>query len=155
MAITLDPSDPAIVRGIKTVGVGKKGSKTLSQELAQEILSDLRSGKVPDAAVGAFFAGLSFKGIELEEIVLDQYFDQKSTLLNPHLLARSLCKEAPEHIQWICEQIMMKSTLDKETAYTLGRFLLSDEPSDTARGLIASALRVRYETVSVDGMMCN
>ena len=146
MAIVLDPSEPAIVRGIKTVGVGKKGSKPISKELAKEILSDLKSGKVPDAAIGAFFAGLSFKGIELEEIALDQYFEREATLFNPNLLARSLCKDAPELIQWICEQVMMKNMLDKQTAYALGCFLLSDEPGDAARGLIASALRVRYET---------
>jgi anthranilate phosphoribosyltransferase len=146
VGITFNPSDSAIVRGIKTVGVGKKGSKSLSQELAKEILSDLKAGKVPDAAKGAFFAGLSFKGIELEEIVLDQYFEREATLLNPNLLARSLCKDAPELIQWICEQVMMQNTLDKETAYALGCFLLSDGPADAARGLIASALRVRYET---------
>lgn len=146
MAITFNPSDSAIVRGIKTVGVGKKGSKPLSQELAKEILADLKSGKVPDAAIGAFFAGLSFKGIELEEIILDQYFEREATLFNPNLLARSLCNDAPELIQWICEQVMMQNTLDKQTAYTLGCFLLSDEHGDAARGLIASALRVRYET---------
>jgi len=146
MAITLNPSDPPIVRGIKTVGVGKKGSKHLPQELAKEILADLKAGKVSPAAQGAFFAGLFFKGIELEEIVLDQYFDQEATLLNPDLLARSLTKDAPELIRWICEQILKQKTLDKETAYTLGTFLLSDEPGDAARGLVASALRVRYET---------
>ncbi len=146
MAITFKSTDSAIVRGIKTVGVGKKGSKPLSQELAKEILSDLRAGKVSDAAKGAFFAGLSFKGIELEEIVLDQYFQTETTLLNPNLLARNLCQDVPEHIQWICEQIMLGNTLDKATAYELGRFLFSDEPGNAARGLVASALRVRYET---------
>jgi anthranilate phosphoribosyltransferase len=146
MAITFKPTDSAIVRGIKTVGVGKKGSKSLPNELAKEILADLKAGKVPQAAIGAFFAGLSFKGIELEEIVLDQYFEKEATLLNPAPLARSLCKDAPEFVQWICEQVMSGHTLDKQTAYALGKFLFSDEPGDAARGLIASALRVRYET---------
>lgn len=146
MAITFKPTDSAIVRGIKTVGVGKKGSKPLGPELALEILADLKAGKVPDAAVGAFFAGLSFKGIEPGEEVLDQYFDRPGTLADPLLLARSLCKDAPATIREICERVMMKNTLDVATAYTLGRFLLSSEPGNAARGLIASALRVRYET---------
>ena len=146
MAIVLNPNDPAIVRGIKTVGVGKKGSKPLSQELAREILADLKSGKVTPAAQGAFFAGLFFKGVELEEIVLDQYFEEQATLLNADLLARSLTRDAPPFIQWICEQILQQKTLDRDTAYTLGTFLLSKEPGDAARGLVASALRVRYET---------
>src|SRR6185369_10113011 len=110
MALTLDPSEPAIVRGIKTVGVGKKGSKHLSQELAREILADLKSGKVTPAAQGAFFAGLFFKGVELEEIVLDQYFEQEATILNPDLLAHSLTKDAPQFIQWVCEQILQQKT---------------------------------------------
>ncbi len=146
MALALNPHDPAIVRGIKTVGIGKKGSKHLSQELAREILADLKAGKVAPAAQGAFFAGLFFKGVELEEIILDQYFEQEATLLNADLLARSLTKDAPQFIQWICEQILKQKTLDKDTAYTLGTFLMSNEPGDAARGLIASALRVRYET---------
>jgi anthranilate phosphoribosyltransferase len=146
MAITFNPSDSPITRGIKTVGVGKKGSRSLPQELAREILADLKAGKVPPAAQGAFFAGLFFKGIELEEICLDQYFDEQATILNADLLAQALTKDAPPLIQWICEQILRKKTLDKDTAYTLGTFLMSNEPGDAARGLIASALRVRYET---------
>ena len=46
MAIVLDPNEPAINRGIKTVGIGKKGSKALTPELALEIVADLKSGKV-------------------------------------------------------------------------------------------------------------
>ena len=64
MAIVLDPNEPAINRGIKTVAIGKKGSKTLTPELALEIVEDLKSGKVSEAAQGAFFAGLCAKGIK-------------------------------------------------------------------------------------------
>ena len=64
MAIVLDPNEPAINRGIKTVGIGKKGSKSLTPALALEILEDLKAGKVSEAAKGAFFAGLCAKGIE-------------------------------------------------------------------------------------------
>ena len=76
MAIVLDPNEPAINRGIKTVGIGKKGSKSLTPELALEILEDLKSGKVSDAAKGAFFAGLCAKGIEPQEEILEQAFAQ-------------------------------------------------------------------------------
>ena len=48
MAIVLDPNEPAINRGIKTVGIGKKGSKALTPELALEISEDLKSGKVSE-----------------------------------------------------------------------------------------------------------
>ena len=67
MPLVLDMNEPAIVRGIKTVGVGKKGSKPLTAQLAREILKDLNAGKVSAAAKGAFFAGLLAKGMEPQE----------------------------------------------------------------------------------------
>jgi len=134
MAIVLDPHEPAINRGIKTVGVGKKGSKSLSSELALEILEDLKSGKVSQAAQGAFFAGLSAKGVEPQEKILNEYF------------ASGIFKDTPEFIQWVCRQLSEGHTLDQQTAYDLGKFLFSNEPGDTARGWVASFLRVRYET---------
>jgi len=134
MAIVLDPNEPAINRGIKTVGIGKKGSKPLSPELVSEIIDDLNSGRVSEAAKGAFFAGLRAKGTEPQEEILELSF------------AQGLLSDAPEFAQWICRQLSEGHTLDKKTAYDLGQFLFSDEPGDAARGWIASFLRVRYET---------
>jgi len=134
MAIVLDPHEPAINRGIKTVGIGKKGSKALTPELALEILEDLKSGKVSDAAKGAFFAGLSAKGIEPQEKILEE------------ILSPVIFNDAPEFVKWICSQLLQGHSLDRQTAYDLGRFLFSDEPGDAARGWAASFLRVRYET---------
>src|SRR5476651_2329177 len=108
MAIVLDPNEAAINRGIKTVGIGKKGSKSLTSQLALEIVEDLKSGKVSDAAKGAFFAGLCAKGIEPQEEVLEKAF-------TPGLL-----KDAPEFIQWVCDQLLQGHTLDRQTAYDLG-----------------------------------
>jgi len=135
MAIVLDPQEPAINRGIKTVGVGKKGSKALSSQLALEILEDLKSGKVSEAAKGAFFAGLYAKGIEPDEEILSRTFAPES-----------IVADAPKFIQWVCSQLLEGQTLDKKTAYELGKFLFSDESGDAARGWVASFLRVRYET---------
>jgi anthranilate phosphoribosyltransferase len=134
MAIVLDPNEPAIIRGIKTVGIGKKGSKPLTPELALEIADDLRSGKVSDAAKGAFFAGLSAKGIEPQEKILEE------------ILAPGIFNDASPFVQWVCRQLSSGHTLDRQTACDLGKFLFSDEPGDTARGWVASYLRVRYET---------
>src|ERR1700690_1046229 len=111
MAIVLDPNEPAINRGIKTVGIGKKGSQALAPELALEILDDLKSGKVSEAAKGAFFAGLCAKGIEPQEKALEQFF------------AEGLFKDAPQFIQWVCGQLLAGHSLDKQTAYDLGKFL--------------------------------
>lgn len=145
MSIILNAAEPAIVRGIKTVGVGKKGSKPLSHALALEILEDLRRGKVAPAAKGAFWAGLLAKGIEADEQVLAEFFDP-GVLLDPLRLVNALSPDAPEFIRWVCVSLMKGHTLDLKTAYDVGRFLLSHDPGDTARGFIASYLRVRYET---------
>jgi len=145
MAIVLDPNEPAINRGIKTVGIGKKGSKSLTPELALEIVEDLKSGKVSEAAKGAFFAGLCAKGIEPDEEVLDQAF-APGILKDPSQLVNAITADAPEFAQWVCRQLLEGHTLDKHTAYDLGKFLFSDAPGDAARGWVASFLRVRYET---------
>ena len=145
MAIVLDPNEAAINRGIKTVGIGKKGSKALTPELALEILEDLKSGKVTNAAKGAFFAGLSAKGIEPHEEVLGQAF-APGVLKDPSRLLNAMASDAPEFARWVCLQLVAGHTLDQQTAYDLGKFLFSDEPGDAARGWVASFLRVRYET---------
>jgi len=145
MAIVLDPNEPAINRGIKTVGIGKKGSKSLTPELALEILEDLKSGKVSDAAKGAFFAGLCAKGIASEEEIIEQAF-APGVLKEPSQLLDTILADAPEFIKWICAQLLRGQTLDRQTAYDLGKFLFSNEQGDAARGWLASFLRVRYET---------
>jgi anthranilate phosphoribosyltransferase len=145
MAIVLDPQEPAIVRGIKTVGIGKKGSKALTPELAQEIVDDLKSGKVSAAAKGAFLAGLYAKGIEKDEEVLEQAF-VPGAFKDPVQLLKTIAPDAPEFVHWVCAQLAAGHALDKQTAYDLGKFLFSDDPGDAARGWIASFLRVRYET---------
>ena len=146
MAIVLDIREDAIRRGIRTVGVGKKGSKPLSGELAQEIAEDLKAGKVTPASAGAFFAGLFYKGTTPDEEVLGSAFETPGALKDPRLLVQALADDAPDFVQDICLRLLSGQTLDKSTAYRLGQFLLSDAPGDGARGLIASLLRVRYET---------
>ncbi len=146
MAIVLDIREDAIRRGIRTVGVGKKGSKSLSGELAREIVEDLKAGKVTPASAGAFFAGLFYKGITADEEVLGSAFETTGALKDPRLLVQALADNAPDFVQDICLRLLSGQTLDKSTAYRLGQFLLSDVSGDGARGLIASLLRVRYET---------
>jgi len=145
MPIAIDPAEPAIIRGIKTVGIGKKGSQPLTSNLAQEILADLKEGKADPVAAAAFFAALMLKGISPEELILQEAF-APGIFNDPQRLGHELTKDAPEFVKWICGQILSGHTLDRETAKHLGEFLFSDQPGDNARGLIASALRVRYET---------
>jgi len=147
MRILDDIPEPAINRGIKTVGVGKRGSKSLPRELAKDILAELRADDIEDIKLGAFFAALSLKGISKEEEILDEVFREPGTLLNPKKLARELSRDTSEEIQGFCVKILKGETLSEKEACHLGRFLFSDKPGDKARGLAASALRVRYETI--------
>jgi len=145
MAIVLDPQEPAINRGIKTVGIGKKGSKPLTPELALEIVEDLKADKVSAAAKGAFLAGLYAKGIEPQEEILGEAF-APGVFKDPVKLLHAIAPDAPEFVHWVCRQLVEGRTLDKQTAYDLGKFLFSEAPGDAARGWVASFLRVRYET---------
>ncbi len=140
------PTEPAISRGIKTVGIGKKGSQPLDLPLIQGLIQDLKAGKASKAAVGAFFAALVLKGITDEEKALAAVFSKPETLSNPILLVEALTRQAPDFVKVICVCLLKGETLDKQTAYALGKFLMSDQPGDGARGIAASALRVRYET---------
>ncbi len=143
--ILCPPTEPAIRRGIKTVGIGKKGSKALDAALIEEIIRDLRENRVAPAAKGAFFAALVLKGPTPAELAFDQVFSP-GTLQDPQRLVEALCPEAPDFVKEICEEILQGKTINTATARQLGDFLLSDQLGDAARGLVASALRVRYET---------
>lgn len=147
MTRLFEPEEPAIDRGIKAVGVGKRGSRSLTPELAQEILEELRADDVEDIKLGAFFAALCLKGISPEEKILSDIFKEPETLFDPEKLARELSRKAPAHIQEFCVRLLKGETLSEDEAYGLGLFLFSDERGDKARGLAASALRVRYETI--------
>lgn len=138
-------NESAISRGIKTVGVGKKGSKPLSAELAQEILLELKNLQIPSAAQGAFFAALFLKGITPQERLLENCF-QPGVLNDAKLLVDTIASDAPDRVREICSQLLQGRALDRATAFRLGQFLMSSLPGDGARGIVASALRVRYET---------
>ena len=143
--IIFESIEPAIRRGIKTVGIGKKGSKPLDPELIAEILRDLQEGNVSLLAQGAFFAALVLKGITKEEMELEKALTP-GTLKDPKRLVEIFAFDVPEFVKNICVEFLQGKTIDRETAYRLGKFLLSTEPGDGARGIAASALRVRYET---------
>ena len=78
-------------------------------------------------------------------MALDQAFSP-GTLNDPKRLVDAIALDAPEFVRRICVKLLQGNTLDKPTAYQLGKFMLSSEPGDGARGIAASALRVRYET---------
>src|SRR3989338_5869415 len=145
MAIILNSADPAIVRGIKTVGVGKKGSQDLDPELAREIAEDIKAGKISPVAAGAFFGGLLNKGVAPSEFILEQAF-APGIFQNSLQFMNALAPDAPKAIKNICVRLLQKEPLDFATAYQLGKFLLSQEPGDAARGCAVRTWRVGYET---------
>jgi anthranilate phosphoribosyltransferase len=135
----------ALQRGIKTIGIGKRGSKPLPPGLIQEILQEAKQGTGSPSAWGAFWGALFIKGLTEDEKILFQAF-APGTLENPARLIDTLSPEVPSAIKAIAVRLLNAETLDQITAQTLGDFLLSDLPTDALRGLIASLLRVRYET---------
>lgn len=134
-----------LAEGIKTVGVGKKGSKPMPLELIEAITQELKDGAPTEIATGAFFGSLIMKGLTQEEMQLSQALPADA-LKNPQILINHLALKAPEVIKGICLRLLNKEELDQKTAYILGKFLFSDEPGDACRGIVASVLRVRYET---------
>ena len=145
----IDAKISAIQKGIKTIGIGKKGSRSLSKELVQEILQELSCDQVLPAVKGAFFGALVMKGLSKgfteDEKHLEQAF-APGVFQDSKQLAQILCADAPLFIQDICAELLRGEILDKNTAERLGDFLFSNDPGDSARGLAASILRVRYET---------
>ena len=137
--------DTAISRGIKTVGIGRRGSKPLDPQLIEDILAEIKSGTVPAIAKGAFFGALILKGITAEEHKIADAF-VPGTLNDPQLLTEALAGESPHFVKAICTRLFNGETLAKEEAEQLGDFLFSEQPGEGARGIVASILRVRYET---------
>ena len=145
MTTFLHNEEPAIVAGIKTAAIGKKGSKPLSADLIRAITEDIRHQKIKDVQLGAFLGGLLMKGLTEEEKLLVSALPA-GILSDPHQLCHFLAPQAPDAIKNICANLIQKKELDKNTAHQLGQFLFSDLPGDGLRGLAASILRVRYET---------
>ena len=138
-------SNLAVSDGIKAVGIGKKGSKALTPELIQAIVRELREGCVPAVVKGAFFGALITKGVTPEEKTLEEALGP-GVLSDFPKLADYVAADAPAPIQELCVRLLRQETLDEETAKKLGDFLFSSEPGDGARGMVASIMRVRYET---------
>ena len=69
-------SDQAISRGIRSVSIGKKGSKSLEPQLIEEIIKELKSGRVDPVARGAFFGGLLMKGLSPDEERFEEVFEK-------------------------------------------------------------------------------
>jgi len=148
MPIRFKADEPAIQRGIKTVGIGKKASRSLGPDLVDEILRAFRAGEATPAARAAFFAGLMNKGVSAAEMRLEEALEPGVLRNSSRLdrLAGLLAPEAPPWVQGINARLLGGATLDVDTAHRLGQYLFHPDSCDGAKGLVASFLRVRYET---------
>ncbi len=135
----------ATQEGIKRVGVGKRGSQPLTEELISRIQAEFAGGMVPDPVKGAFLAGLVMKGPTEQEMALNSCFDRE-ILADPRAMTTLLAAETPDTIQQLCYRLLCREELSREEAQNLGRYLFSTQPGDAVRGMVASLLRVRYET---------
>lgn len=144
MPVVFEQNESAIRRGIKLAGVGRKGSRTLDVELVRAIIQDIRSGRVTEAAKGAFFAGLLFKGIEGPEEEFAVLFSDAWN--KPHPMAQALAPRAPDNICALAGRLLAKEEITEAEAYRLGRYMMTPDADQGLCGLVASSLRVRYET---------
>lgn len=135
----------ATQEGIKTVGVGRKGSRPLDGDLIRRIRAEWQAGEVPDSVKGAFLAGLIMKGPTPEERSLEDCF-QGASLDDPLAVTAYLAAGAPDAIRDICRRLLSKQELSLDEAQQLGIYLFGPEAPEALCGLVASLLRVRYET---------
>jgi len=137
--------DTALARGIRQVGIGKYGSKSLTTELVEECLRELMSGKPNTLQKGVFFGALMMKGLSEAELKLETYLG-KHAFSNPVFFLNKLCPDLPQQLFPIGVKLLNGHSLQVSEAHQLGDFLLSNEPCETFKGMAVSILRVRYET---------
>lgn len=134
-----------IEKGIKLIGIGKHGSKKLPAELVEEITSELKLNTTNPLLVGAFFGALMMKEIDPSYYQLEE-FSGRASLNDAHVLYKKICADAPSNMKHIGVKLLNKQTLTVDEAYATGKFLFSDEPGESLRGMVVSILRIRYET---------
>jgi len=139
-------TDPFLRDAIKKVGIGKKGSIALNKEDLTNLKQSFKNEATPTAAQGAFLGALFIKGLTADEdIFLKQLFHSHSVQATD--IINFICPHCDEPIKSFCQILLEMKTLSRKEAYQLGKILFSQKSGDGARGLIASILRVRYETI--------
>ncbi len=142
-AVYTQPENP-LVQGIKIIGVGKHGSKPLPAFLLEEILQYLQSNEVIPIQKGAFFGALMAKGpTEDEQELLYQVCGEVATT---EVLYDKLCTDSPADMKHIGVKLLNKEYLTVDESRALGKYLFSELPGETFRGMAVSMLRIRYET---------
>lgn len=143
--MSLENKFPAITEGLKSIAIGKKGSKPLGSQLIKDIRSEFNLPDIPPVLVGAFWGALFLKGLTKDEKELEMCFEP-GVLKDASKLIEYLSPQTNAPIKAICTDLLNKQTLNLKTTQILGKFLFSTEESDALRGLAANVLRMRYET---------
>src|SRR5688572_28098883 len=112
-------TDDTMTAAIRTVGVGKHGSRNLSSDQVQAIGDIIKEGSAEAIVVGAFFGALFAKGISPEEKALENVFENEIFSFPLKLVSR-LAPEAPSDIQNLCASLLAGKELDYSQAHRLG-----------------------------------
>lgn len=146
MSITqITNNDSAIIKGIKYVAVGKKGSKPIPKDLSIEITNEIKEGAPTEAQIGTFIGALMIKGFSSDEETIKEAFP-KGAFDNSECVIGAIAPNIPQTVKDICIRLLDHQTLPQSEAEEAARFLLDPVEANSAKGLIASILRVRYET---------
>ena len=133
--------------GIKSVGVGRRGSKPMSSTLVKSIVKEIQNGDVPDVIKGAFCGALWIKGISSSEGEIHKAF-KEPVFLSAENMIGSFATDVPDDIKKYCIGILNKEKLSVKEATVLSEYILLPSANKFICGLVASVLRVRYETDS-------
>jgi len=141
-----DPAATPLGKAIQVIGIGKNGSKALTADQLQACREALALGTVDPLQKGAFIGALLAKGPTPEERTLESLWG-RNAFAHPTFLINTLCPDLAPSLLPIASKLLRGHTLQASEAHQLGEFLLADGGSETFRGLAASYLRVRHETI--------
>ncbi len=139
------PTDTALGRGIKHIGIGKYGSKPLTPELLAECRIALTDPAAHPLQRGAFLGALLAKGPTPEEQTLEAVIG-KGAFSHPTFFINKVCPDLPVGLHPIATKLVRGHHLQVSEAHQLGDYLFGDGVCETFRGLAASIMRVRHET---------
>jgi len=149
---------PPTERAIKIAGRGKRGSKNLPLELIHLISEDIQNNSVDEAQIGALVGALFSKGISLEEMHIINSLgsgEEKTQIILNYFNKNNLGSEI-----FLVKKILDGEYLSRQESHDLGQFIFSQSVGDGIKGLVASYLRVRYESLGellglYDSMLAN
>ncbi len=138
--------DGPIAKAISLIGIGKHGSKSLSNEQITACIYSLKHSDINPIQRGAFWGALMLKKRTPEENKFETLLG-KAAFSNPVFFLTKLCPDLPPQLFPIGIKLLQGHFLQISEATQLGDFLLDDSFScDIFRGMAVAILRIRHET---------